>query len=45
MLAGSDSDDIREGGSKIKKCPLMPRWPPSVSPLDAAGPHDLARSA
>jgi hypothetical protein len=44
-LAGSDSDDTGEGGSKIDHCPLTPTWPSPVSPHNAAGPHDLARSA
>jgi hypothetical protein len=44
-LAGSDNDDTGEGGSKIDRCPLAPSWPSPVSPRDAAGPHDLARSA
>jgi hypothetical protein len=44
-LAGSDSDDTGEGGSKIDHCPFMPCWPSPVSPRRAAGPHDLAGSA
>jgi hypothetical protein len=44
-LAGSDSDDAGDGGSKINQRPLTPQWPSPVSPRGSAGPHDLARSA
>jgi len=44
-LAGSDSDDPGDGGSRIEHRPPSPPWPSPVSPRDAAGPYDLPLSA
>jgi hypothetical protein len=44
-VAGGDGGDPCDGGGQIEQRPLTPHWPSPVSPRDAAGPHDLARSA